>query len=185
MTVFRVPSPPPLGEDCGPDYWTKRRAEWLQSPSEGKPKEYNGQRSTDPDPQQKLVDILDEPGAAENDAYWFGGLQRIWKALIGCASVKHPLPLRTAVSRCDISRALLIAYCHRRDSCIPVGLGMAHGPEGLLQRHQQMRSRLDLNCHRRMSQRPRTSNLQQMILLLLRRWMSRLVMFLSAVYELI
>jgi hypothetical protein len=182
MTVFRVPSPPPLGEDCGPDYWTKRRAEWLQPPSEGKRKEYTGQRSTDPDPQQKLVDILDEPGAAENDAYWFGGLQRIWKALIGCASVKHPLPLRTAVSRCDISRALLIAYSHRRDSCIPVGLGMAHGLEGLLQQHQQMRRPLDPNCHHRMFQRLRTFNQQQMILLLPRRWMSRSVMLLSAIY---
>jgi hypothetical protein len=96
MSVRRVPSPPILDpSQSGPDFWVVRRAQWLTPPAGSKqdPVARNDHQI------KRLVELLDEPGAAENDAYWFGGVQRVWKGLISSHPVKHPLPLRTVVGR--------------------------------------------------------------------------------------
>jgi hypothetical protein len=108
----QVPSRPALDPaQAGPEYWAARRALWLSprpgtapSPSEPEPQGISREQGL----QRRLIAMLDEPGAEENDELWAAGLQQIWKGLIGSAKVKHPLPLRTVVRYVTV-RCILLA----------------------------------------------------------------------------
>jgi hypothetical protein len=117
--------PPPEEEEQvlqqGPAFWAARRLAWRTSP-DGRDLDAilaerrratatsNGSNgaaaaaAAAQDAQSRLVTILDEPGAEEDDRVWESGLDQVWQGLVTGVRLKRPLPLPTAVSIYDLSR---------------------------------------------------------------------------------
>ncbi|KAI0650267.1 hypothetical protein C8Q79DRAFT_942915 [Trametes meyenii] len=78
--------PPP-----GPDHFTSRRNLWtMPGLSSTSPTQPNTSRL-------RLEILLASPGALENDETWSAGLDRVWRGLVGCAKLKHRLPLALVI----------------------------------------------------------------------------------------
>lgn len=88
-------SPEPL---VGPELWASRRARWT-TPSDGRTlaEVVHARRAADDAAQRRLVDIMREPGAEENQDVWSSGLNQVWRGLVTGVKLKRPLPLPTGI----------------------------------------------------------------------------------------
>ncbi|TFY52756.1 hypothetical protein EVG20_g10417 [Dentipellis fragilis] len=77
----------------GPAHFEARRALWLSPPSTP-----IHRQPVAPSPSRaRLEDLLNQPGALQDDHVWDVGLSRVWKALINGARLTKRLPLDAVV----------------------------------------------------------------------------------------
>ncbi|KAI6047462.1 hypothetical protein EDC04DRAFT_2556764 [Pisolithus marmoratus] len=77
--------PPP-----GPAHYAVRRALWL-TPT--KPPEHAPSSSS----RLRLEQLLSQPGAVRSDEAWKGGVQKVWKGLVGGGRLRRRLPMNLVI----------------------------------------------------------------------------------------
>lgn len=101
-SLSRASLPPP-----GPSYYAARRALWL-TPIPGLPLPPVPSTSRD-----RLEQLLNVPGAVENEEVWRAGVEKVWKGLVAGGRLKRRLPMNIVVCKAD-GMSLAGSYSCRR-----------------------------------------------------------------------
>ena len=98
--IFNPNLPPP-----GPAHYAARRALWLTPTKVPR-------RSPPSSSRQRLEQILNQPGAVNNEEAWKGGIEKVWKGLVNGGRLKRSLPLSLVVRSEQAQNTLLSAYLY-------------------------------------------------------------------------
>lgn len=118
FTCSDPPSPPSAFEKLlasedlpppGPDHFHARRALWLTPLSVPRPPSPPSASEA----HTRLEELLNKPGALENNDVWQAGLGKVWKSLVSGGRLKQLLPLKLVVRiiYLILMRACLLTLC--------------------------------------------------------------------------